>query len=253
MFVGTPRGGSTMFEYRFYEVSTGRVAEEVARMGAVAFDPLRGGGSLFDHYGIPRPLAEWTAITGSRLPLYGYLLHWDSLKQRDSAFPPFWADPTWHGIRDRTDADGPLVERMENWLLAASPAWNQQNDDGSDAALGGLHEMRIHHTLAGYSPHVTEYLRAIELHQLQVLGAVVLGVFDVLIGPNMPAIVSFLAWPDFETHQFAMRRLDSEPRVKVQRDTWKREHGQLLVREFEQTLLRPVPRSLPHRNFGRSR
>ena len=239
-----------MFEYRFYEVSAGRVAEEVARMGAVAFNAVREGASLFDHYGIPRPLAEWTAVAGARLPLYGYLLHWDSLRHRDTAFPAFWADPAWHEIRDRTDEGGALVDRMENWLLAASSAWDLRTGDGADTPIGGLHEMRIHHVLAGYSPHVTDYLRTIELRQLQVLGAAVLGVFDVLIGPNMPAIVSFLAWPDFVTQQFAMRRLDMEPRIKAQRDAWKREYGQLLVREFEQTLLRPVPRSLPRPDFG---
>jgi len=238
-----------MFEYRFYEVSASRVEEEVDRMGAVCFDPVRNGRSLFDEYGIPRPLAEWTAVAGARLPLYGYLLEWESLKQRDATFPKFWTEPYWHAVRDRSDEGGPLVERIEDWLLAPSPAWNRTRPT-DETRIGGIHEMRIHHLLAGYAGPYTEYLKILELPQLKILGGTVLGVFDVLIGPNMPAIISFIAWPDFETHQFAMRRLDLEPRLRVQREAWKREHGQALVREFEQTLLRPVPRSLPRPNFG---
>jgi hypothetical protein len=236
------------FEFRFYECTSGRLAEETARMHevAVAGDD---GPSLFDQYGIPRPLGAWTAVAGARLPLFGYILAWDSLDRRDVCFPGFWADPRWAAVRDRTDAGSPMVEHIENWLMGASPAW----DRPSARPLGpefALHEMRIHHCLAGHAPAVSDYLATIELPQARIMGAAVIGVFDVLIGPDMPAIVSFLAWPDYETQQAGWRRIDVEPRVRERRRKWSAELGLDPIRTVEQTLLRPLDFAHPAADFG---
>lgn len=242
-----------MFEYRFYECTPGRLAEEVARMKEVAIDPWPGGGgeSLFDRFGIPRPLGAWTSIAGRQQPVFGYILKWDSLDARDRAFPPFWTCPEWAEVRARTDDGHPLVDSIEDWLLAPNAAWKRTGE--IDATRhGGVHEMRIHRCLAGFGPQVTAYLAEIEHRQIEVLGGRILGVFDVAIGPDMPAIVSFVAWPDFPTQQRAAERLDMEPRVRERHRQWRDEYGRSPIRSVEQTLLRPLDYGLPLSNFGLS-
>ena len=255
-----------MFEYRFYECTPGRLAEEVARMREVSIDPWPGdrggdGESLFDSFGIPRPLGAWTSIAGRQQPIFGYLLKWDSLDERDRAFPAFWVSPEWAEVRERTNDGHPMVDSIEDWLLAPSAAWDRSgggSDDrqvcpegiGRPEGIGGLHEMRIHHCQAGYDAEVTAYLAEIEHRQMEVLGGRILGVFNLLIGPDMPAIISFIAWPDFATQQRAALRLDVEPRVRARREQWKKDHGVSLIRSVEQTLLRPLDYGLPLSNFG---
>ena len=240
-----------IFEFRFYDCTPGRLAEEAARMHEVAIAGEKGddGPSLFDQYDIPRPLGAWTSISGARLPIFGYILGWDSLDRRDRCFPKFWADPRWAAVRERTDDGSPMVDHIENWLMAPSAAWNRQPGRRTPPQ-GGVHEMRIHHTVAGQAKAVADYLSEIELQQAEVLGATVLGVFEVLIGPDMPAIVSFLAWPDYETQQAAWRRIDVEPRVHERRRKWSQDLGFNPIRTVEQTLLRPLDYGRPAENFG---
>jgi hypothetical protein len=239
-----------MFEFRFYEVTPGRLAQEVARMYEVAIRDVDGTGrSLFEQHGIARPLGAWTAIAGKRLPVFGYLLVWDSLAERDASFPSFWADPRWTAVRARTEDGHPMVEHIDDWLIVPSPAWDRTAGRRSLPA-GGVHELRIHHCMAGHAGEVTRYLAEIEHAQLEVRGATVIGMFDVLIGPNMPAIVSFLAWPDFESQQSALARLDVEPRVHARRRDWAQRLGFSPIREVEQTLLRPLSYGVPVENFG---
>ena len=153
-------------------------------------------GKSFDRYGIPRPLGAWTAITGPRLPLFGYIVGWNSLKSamRLSAVlgRPFVARGTQShrcgiaiGGQDRH-----LVDESLTCLGGNTRRWTCW-------PVGGVHEMRIHHTRAGYAHYLSKTLAEIELPQCKALGAAVLGVFDVVIGPRMPAIISFIAWPDF--------------------------------------------------------
>jgi hypothetical protein len=240
-----------MFEYRFYECTPGRLTQEVARMKEVAISPWPGGNgeSLFDRFGIPRPLGAWTSIAGRRQPMFGYLVKWESLEARDRAFPPFWACPEWAEVRARTDDGHPMVDSIEDWLVAPSAIWDRSGaTDGT--RHGGLHEMRIHHVMAGYGPQVADYLKTIEHRQIEILGGRILGVFDVAVGPDLPAMVTFVAWPNHATQQRAAERLDREPRVHERHRQWKQEHGISLIRSLEQTLLQPLEYGLPLSNFG---
>jgi len=247
-----------IFEYRFYQASHGRLAEEVDRMREVAIDgaPAEPNGppvhkeSLFDRYGIPRPLGAWTSLTGPHHPIFGYIVKWDSLAQRDAAFPPFWNDPFWHAVRNRTDAGSPLVERIDTWLMNSSPVWNMVRQEGDNTPIGGVHEMRIHYTRAGYAHYFRETLAQIELPQCQALGGRVLGVFDVVIGPQMPAIISFLAWPDFAIQAQARARLDVEPRLLESLLRNEKSAGGAVLLRMESRLLQPVDYGVPIANFG---
>ena len=47
-----------------------------------------------------------------------YLLKWSSLAEREQKWGAFMADPEWLAKRAETERNGPLVERVENLLLA---------------------------------------------------------------------------------------------------------------------------------------
>lgn len=240
----------SIFEYRFYDVMPGRLGEEVQRMYDVAIAPWENGpASLFDRFGIPRPLAAWTGVAGRRQPVFGYLLEWESLAARDAAFLPFWMSREWAEFSAKTDDGRQMVERIDTLLLSPSMAWKKKKGILSNA-VGGLHEMRCYQVEAGHSAEAMDYLAQIELQQMEVLGGEVLGVFDVVIGPDMPMVISFIAWPDFATQQGAARRLEAEPRVKAARESWHQHYGRPLIRHVEQSLLRPTFYGKARTNFA---
>lgn len=230
-------------EFRMYDVTPGRLHVEVERMRRVAIDPWEGGASLFARHGVPRPLVAWTSIAGDRHPLFGYLLRWSSLDERDRAFPSFWGCPEWAEIFRESNAGHPMVDRIDDWLLAPHAGW--RGGAASDVPLDVVHELRIHRIAGGRAAAVGDYLTGIELPQMEVLGGAVLGLFDVTIGPEMPAMVSLVAWPDVATQEAAAARLDVEPRVLQCRAAWRERFGDTLIRKVERYLLRPVDYGVP--------
>ena len=243
-----------IYEYRFYECSEGRLAEEVDRMAEVAIHPDSSGKSLFDQHGVPRPKGAWTAISGPRMPLFGYIVRWDSLKQRDTAFPSFWADKRWHAVRDRAKVPDrvPIVNRIDNWLMEPSLVWDAAYKDDPRQQIGGLQELRIHTHYSGQAREACEYLGLREIPHLQLMGASLLGAFDVIIGPK-DAIVSFLSWPSWEARERAMARMDIEAQLTVARDRAAAKFGRSLFHKVENYLLEPTPYGLAAGNFGESR
>ena len=245
-----------IYEYRFYQVCDGRLTDEAERLADVSvrpappdkkFPPHQ---SLFDRHGVPRPVGAWTAISGTQLPLLGYLLRWDSLTQRDTAFPSYWNDPLVHALHDEDKGDRvPLVSRIDDWLIEPSYAWIKAREDGPNVPLGGLHEMRIHYYYAQQGSEAAKLLGEIELPHLQLMGATLLGSFDVIIGPK-DAIVTFLAWPDYATQQRALARLDVEPQLRYALSRFATRRGRPLFRKLDQYLLTPLDYAIPKVNFG---
>jgi hypothetical protein len=247
-----------IYEFRLHEVASDRLAAEVARMHRVAIagepqsvdGPAGPGPSMFDRYGIPRPLGVWTGVTGARTPQFGYLLRWDSLAKRDNAFPRFWADPLWKQLRNQSDNGVPMVERTEDWLLRPS-AFSGSSAGSKDIDADCLTEILIQRVENGYAAEAGQVHAATLLPILATLGATVLGVFDVVIGPDMPAMMTFLAWPDQHTQEASWRAVDGNRQVleeiRRQRDVY----GRALVRSAEHNLMKPVGFGIPVTDFGR--
>jgi hypothetical protein len=252
---------SEIYELRLYDVVPGRLAEEVARMHevSIAGAPAEPGGkpkykeSLFDRHGVARPIGAWTSTAGSRQPMFIYMQRWDSLTQREKAFPSFWADPIWRHIRTRSDAGSDMVTSLDTWLVRPSPLMAALPGPAPKGPIGGVHEMRIQQLISG-DDEPREAMRAlaeVELPLVKQLGGHTIGIFNVLIGPNLPAIVIFYAWPDLATQQRAWARLDVEPRMIQQRDREQANFPRGVFGACEQFLLSPVPGwGLPAANFG---
>jgi hypothetical protein len=59
----------------------------------------------------------WTTLIGpSNAALY-YTLEFDSLADREAKWNAFQADPRWIATRKETEANGQIVERIENIIL----------------------------------------------------------------------------------------------------------------------------------------
>ena len=247
-----------MYEFRFYSVAPGRMASELALVYDMAISgapDLPGGPpvhreSLWERYGVPKPIGSWTALSGSRLPAFLYIIKWDSLTQRDERFPRFWADPFWQARRAALTDGMTLVDSIENWLLDPSPAWTAARDDDASQPMGGVHELRIQHILNGAQGDAATVLGEVDLPALKSLGARVLGVFEMIIGPNRPTFVTMLAWPDIDAHHRAWFEMDRHQGVVAQRGREQARYGRRLFGKVDQYLLEPAPWNTPLANFG---
>lgn len=71
---------------------------------------------FFDHYGIDQ-IGFWTTLVGSDNHTLTYLLKWDSMAQREHVWNAFQSDENWIRSRSETEAERPIVTRVENSFL----------------------------------------------------------------------------------------------------------------------------------------
>jgi hypothetical protein len=72
---------------------------------------------FFEKYGI-RQIGFWTTLIGPDNHALTYLLQWESLAEREQKWNAFQADPEWIAKRNATEAEKPIVARIENQFLA---------------------------------------------------------------------------------------------------------------------------------------
>ncbi len=72
---------------------------------------------FFQKYGI-EPIGFWTTLVGPSNHALTYLLKWESLEERERKWNAFQADADWIAKRAATEAEKPIVERIENHFLA---------------------------------------------------------------------------------------------------------------------------------------
>ena len=93
-------------EYRTYTVAPGRLPELHERFRKHTL-------ALFERHRIA-PIAFFTPEIGGPSDSLTYLLAFDSLAQRETAWKGFHADPEWQAVKAASDRDGPLVLRLTN-------------------------------------------------------------------------------------------------------------------------------------------
>lgn len=72
---------------------------------------------FFEKYGI-KPIGFWTTLIGESNHTLTYLLQWESLAEREQKWNAFQADAEWIEKRAATEAERPIVERIESHMLA---------------------------------------------------------------------------------------------------------------------------------------
>jgi hypothetical protein len=97
-------------ELRIYHCMPGRLPDLNKRFETATL-------ALWGKHGI-RQAGFWTVLVGPNNQSLYYLLEWDSMAERERKWGAFMADPEWLAKRAETERNGPLVERVENLLLA---------------------------------------------------------------------------------------------------------------------------------------
>lgn len=98
-----------IYELRIYTALPGRMT---ALQGRFREHTCR----LFGKHGI-RVVGFWTNLIGGPSDELWYLVEFDSLAHRSSAWDAFLHDPEWARISGESTADGLIVARFENRIL----------------------------------------------------------------------------------------------------------------------------------------
>ncbi len=101
-----------IYELRIYHCVAGRLPDLHRRFEHTTLP-------LWEKHGI-RQVGFWTTHIGSANNTLTYILAWDSVEARESRWSAFQSDPDWIEQRARSEANGPIVERIENSLLSAT-------------------------------------------------------------------------------------------------------------------------------------
>lgn len=72
---------------------------------------------LWEKHGI-RQVGFWTTVIGKDNQTLYYLLEWQNLAEREQRWNAFMTDPEWIGVRAETEKDGPIIDHLENQILA---------------------------------------------------------------------------------------------------------------------------------------
>jgi hypothetical protein len=71
---------------------------------------------FFEKYGIEQ-VGFFTTLAGTSNHTLTYMIKWESLAERETKWNAFQSDQEWITKRAATEADKPIVERIENCFL----------------------------------------------------------------------------------------------------------------------------------------
>lgn len=102
-----------IYEMRIYHCAPGRLPALNQRFETVTL-------AFWEKYGI-RQVGFWTTLVGPSNQALTYMLCWESLAERERKWNAFASDVNWVAQRAATEADGIIVERIENMFLNPTP------------------------------------------------------------------------------------------------------------------------------------
>jgi hypothetical protein len=102
-----------IYELRIYECVPGRLPDLNNRFSTITL-------KIWEKHGIQQA-GFWTTIIGESNQTLYYMLKFDSLADREAKWNAFQADPEWHAARAKTEANGPIVANVKNFILGPTP------------------------------------------------------------------------------------------------------------------------------------
>ena len=99
-----------IYELRIYRAAPGKLAPLIARFRDHTV-------ALFEKHGITN-VGYWRNTIGGRNDELWYMLSYPDMAARDASWASFGADPDWQKARADSEADGPLLDHIENRILA---------------------------------------------------------------------------------------------------------------------------------------
>lgn len=225
-----------IYELRQYLIDRGRMEDNHDRMAN--HTP-----ALLARHGV-RVIGRWEAVAGPRMPNFCYIMEWRDFAEREACWAAFYADPEWPRIRAATNAGSELVQASNLMFLRPNPVFRQ--DEGpADARLGGLHQLITQKIAIGLSAEVNAFLETTWLPTARAAGARIMGVCDMVSGPELPAMVMLLAWPDEAAWRSGWKALCGHPALRAAYATQRTRFGQTLLGSSEVLLLEPASYNLP--------
>lgn len=172
------------YEWRFYRIQQGRMADMHARMR----DGLR---PLFVRHGL-RLQGCWE--TGSpNQPVFAYLLQWPSWRARLEAWGGFYADPDWVALAERTNHGSDLVEAVSLTMATPVGAVRPVPEGKVCELIEAPVQFRKREAFIAALPEMAARTRA--------TGGELLGVFDPPFGDDLPKMLLLAAGRGFDMSQ----------------------------------------------------
>ena len=126
-----------LYELRVYQAAPGKLNALNDRFAQHTL-------SFFTKYGIEM-LGFWTDVIGT-YPNLTYIISFESMADREAKWSAFQADPDWLKVREESERDGPLLDRVRNTFMRLTPYSPEPKIDSS------VHELRTYEVLPGKLP-----------------------------------------------------------------------------------------------------
>lgn len=248
-----------IYELRSYGIAAGQMADELRRMAILAYgaEPDANGhvpgyeASLMAECSVPPMLGVWSSMAGAASDRFFYLCRYGDIDTRDAGWTRFWQHPgLTRAIAATTRQAIQVVEWTFPILMRPNAAWAAARRARREQPIGRVHELRYDRIAFGETKRAHAILGDADFPLLIDRGAAVLGSFDVWMGPNIPTIITFLAWPDLETREHAWCDLDRDANAIALRRRHRQECGGAVFERGEAHLLDPAPYCYPAPDFG---
>ena len=99
-----------IYEQRIYTCIPGRLPALLKRFEEQTL-------KIWDKHGI-KQAGFWTTVIGESNQILYYFLTWNSLAEREQKWAAFGSDPDWLAARAQTEANGAIVAKVTNEILA---------------------------------------------------------------------------------------------------------------------------------------
>jgi hypothetical protein len=99
-----------LYELRVYECVPGKLPDLLKRFDTITL-------KIWEKHGI-KQAGFWTTVIGESNQILYYLLSWASLAEREQKWNAFQADQEWIKARAQTEANGAIVAKVTNAILA---------------------------------------------------------------------------------------------------------------------------------------
>jgi hypothetical protein len=224
-----------LYELRKYEVMPGRMPALLDRFAT--FTTLK-----WKEYDV-RLTGFWTPDIGGHNHQLIYILAWNSLEERFKNFGAWQASPERAKKWAETEANGPLVRRVDNSLH--EPTGFSQLDNGTpygpDASGRSPYyfELREYDSVPGKLPNLVKRFGGFTIDCFKKYGFRQVGYWTPLIAGSNQRLTYMLAWESHEERIKGFKTFRADP--DRQRVFAESEKDGVLVERVTSTMLEPTP------------
>jgi len=224
-----------LYELRKYEVMPGKLPTLLDRFGSFTVPNWAGRGF--------RLVGFWTPDIGGFTNQLVYMLAWEGFEERMAKFSAWQADPERLKKWEETEANGPLVRRVNNQMM--QPTAFSQIDKGipyapsADGRAPFLFELREYDAMPGKLATLVRRFGDFTIGAFQEHGFRQVGYWTPFMGGHNHQLVYMLAWESYEERTRCFQEFGADPeRARVFGES---ERQGPVVERIGTTMLKPTP------------